>query len=101
MIGYTYNIAKHLLQAETQVVSVLEITLKRCSSTLEISAFDALYDCQGYSDLACHFHSGKSFHLPQVGKPSTHSLNDTGAIGLPWLGVQEKYDVIVSMRGNS
>ena len=81
-------------------MSVLEITLKHCSSPLEISAFDALYDCQGYSNPACHFRSRKSFHLPHVGKPSTHLLNDTGAMGFPRLGGQEKYDIIVSMRGN-
>ena len=78
-------------------MGILEITLKRCSSTLEISSFDALYDRQGYPDLACHFQSGKPFHLPQVRKPSPHTLNDTSAIGLPWLGGQEKYDIIVSM----
>jgi len=97
-IGRVYSITEYLFQVETHVVSVLEITVKRCSSTLEISAFDALYDCQGYSDLACHFYSGKSFHLPQVGKPSTHPLNDAGAIGFPDLGGQEKYDIVVSMR---
>ena len=78
-------------------MGILQITLKCCSSTLEISAFDALYNCQGYSNLACHFHSGKSFHLPQVGKPSTNPLNDTGTIGFPWLGGQEKYDIFVYM----
>src|SRR3989442_7153785 len=101
MLGCIYSITEYLFQVETQVVSVLEITLKRCSSTLEISAFDALYDCQGYSNLACHFHSRKSFLLPQVGKPSTHLLNDTSAIGFPRLRGQEKYDIILSMRGNS
>src|SRR5947209_15754452 len=80
-IGILYNFTEYLFQAETQVVSVLEITLKRCSSPLEISPLDALYDRQGYSNPACHLHCCKSFHLPYVGKPSTHLLNDTSAIG--------------------
>lgn len=78
-------------------MSVLEITLKRRSSTSEISAFDALYDCQGYSDLPCYFQGRKSFHSPNMGEQSTYLLDDTTAIGLPLLGGQEKYDIIVSM----
>jgi len=80
-------------------VSVLEITLKRRSSPQEISAFDALYDCQGHTDLARHFHGRKPFHSPQVGEPSTYLLDDTSAICFPRLWGQEKYDIIVSMRG--
>jgi|SRR6266581_3178866 len=97
VIGHTQSITEYLFQVETQTASVLEIISKRCSSTLEISAFDALYDCQGYADLACHFHSGKSFRSPQVGKPSTYPLNDTGAISFPELGGQKKYDIIANM----
>jgi len=97
MIGLVYSVAEYLFQVETQIIGILEITQKRCSSTQEISAFNALHDCQGYSDLACHFHSGKLLHLPHVGKPSAHPLNDTDAIGLPWLGCQKKYDIIVNM----
>ena len=41
-------------------MGILEITLKRCPSALEIPAFDALYNGQSYSDLACHVHSGLS-----------------------------------------
>src|SRR5581483_11207061 len=97
IIGLVYSVAEYLFQVETQVIGILEITLKRCSSTLEISAFNALYDCQGYSNLACYFHSRTSFHLPHIGKPSTHPLNNTTAIGFPWLWSQEKYNIIVSM----
>ncbi len=79
-------------------MGILEITLKCCSFALEIPAFDTLYDCQSYSDLACHFRSGVSLHVPHVGKPSTHPLHNTGAIGLPWLRGQKKDDFVVSMR---
>ena len=81
-------------------MGILKITQKLCSSTLEISSFNALYDCQGHSNLACHFHSRQSFHMPNVGKPSAHPLNGTTTIGFPRLGDQEKYDIIVSMQCN-
>jgi len=97
VIRRIHSVTENLFQVETQVASVLEITQKCCSSTLEISAFDTLNDCQGYSELACHFCSGKSLHLPQMGKPLTHSLNNTSAIGFPELRGQEKYDIIVNM----
>ena len=75
-------------------MGILKITQKLCSSTLEISSFNALYDCQG------HFHSRQSFHMPNVGKPSTHPLNDTTTVGFPRLGSQEKNDIIVNMRSD-
>jgi hypothetical protein len=99
MIGCIYSIAEYLFQVETQVVSILDITLKRCSSALKISAFHTLHDCQGYANLACHFHSRKPFHSPHVSKPSTHAPNVATAIRFPRLRGQEKYDIIVNMRG--
>jgi hypothetical protein len=96
MIGCPYNIVKHFFQAETQVVSILEITLKGCSSALEIPAFHALYDRQGHSDLDCHSRSRKSFHPPRMSKSSTHALDDAATIRFPQLRSQEKYNIIVN-----
>lgn len=79
-------------------MGILEITLKCCSFDLEISAFDPLHNCQGYSDPVCYFGSRKSFYSSLVGKPSTHTPNDTAAICFPLLGGQEKYDIIVNIH---
>ena len=79
-------------------MGILEITLECCSFALEISAFDPLDDCQGDSDLVCHFHSRPSVHSPHVGKPSAQTPNDTTALCFPKLGGEEKYDIIVNMQ---
>lgn len=78
-------------------MGILEITLKCCSFALEISAFDPLHYGQGYSDLVCYFYSRPLLHSPHIGKPTTHTSNDTTAICFPELGGQEEYDIIVNM----
>jgi len=79
-------------QSNSQIVSILEITLKGRSSSVKVAALNAFHHCKCSSYAACYLHGRYLLHTPHASKLTANPAGVLAAIDFTIVRRKEKFE---------